>query len=41
MRVLFQPDNVLGVTKGGKARLKLSDFGTAKLLHEDKVMTKS
>ena len=39
--VLFQPDNILGVSRGvsrgGKARLKLADFGTAKLLDEDKV----
>ena len=34
---IFQPDNILGVTKGGRARLKLADFGTAKLLDEDKV----
>ena len=39
--VLFQPDNILGVTKGGKARLKLGDFGTAKLLDDDKVRIKS
>ena len=36
---LFQPDNILGVTRGGRARLKLADFGTAKLLDEDKVGT--
>lgn len=33
----LKPDNILGVTRGGKARLKLADFGTAKLLDEDKV----
>ena len=37
MLVFFQPDNILGVTRGGRARLKLAGCGTAKLLDEDKV----
>ena len=40
MTSVFQPDNILGVTRGGKARLKLADFGTAKLLDEDKVRSR-
>merc|ERR1719319_1870750 len=35
----IKPDNILGVSTGSGPRLKIADFGTAKLLDEEKVLS--